>query len=134
MLFRSLPGSRVNRFNRGLGKSDLARLVEEFNRNLAGTRTPRGQLIPRITLPSAYELGDCRLSQDLRISRRFRFQERYELKLLGEVFNLFNVANLSGFSGNLRETAALGQATSRVQQVFGSGGPRAFQLAARFSF
>jgi hypothetical protein len=54
--------------------------------------------------------------------------------VLGEVFNLFNVANLAGYSGNLRETAGFGQPTSRVQQVFGSGGPRAFQLGARFSF
>jgi hypothetical protein len=47
---------------------------------------------------------------------------------------LFNIANLSGYSGNLRETALFGQPTERVDQVFGSGGPRAFQLGARFEF
>jgi len=61
-----LPGTKVNRFHRGLGKSDLARRTEEFNRNLAGSRTPRGQLIPRVTLPANYEFGDSYLSQDLR--------------------------------------------------------------------
>jgi len=129
-----LPGTRVNQFNRGLGKGGLQRLVEGFNQSLAGTRTPRGQLIPRITLPPSYQFGDNRFSQDLRVSRRFKFQERSGLTLFGEVFNIFNVANLSGFSTNLRETANFGQPSSRVQQVFGSGGPRAFQLGARVSF
>jgi len=32
------------------------------------------------------------------------------------------------------QTYAFGQPTSRVQQVFGSGGPRAIQVGARFSF
>ena len=49
----------------------------------------------------------------------------------GEVFNLFNTANLSGRSGDV---LGFGQPTSRVTQVFGSGGPRAFQIAARVSF
>jgi hypothetical protein len=53
--------------------------------------------------------------------------------LIGEVFNLFNTANLSGRSGNLL-SSGFGQAKSRVTQVFGSGGPRAFQFAARLSF
>jgi len=129
-----LPGTKVNRFNRGLGKSDLARLIEEFNRNLAGSRTPRGQLIPRVTLPANYEFGDGYLTQDLRLSRAFAFREHWRLALIGEVFNVFNVANLTGHSGNLRETTNFGQATNRVFQVFGSGGPRSFQLALRFSF
>ncbi len=130
----ALPGTKVNRFQRGLGKSDLARLVEEFNRNLAGSRTPRGQLIPRVTLPANYEFGDSYFTQDLRLSRAFAFRERWRLALIGEVFNVFNVANLTGHSGNLRETTNFGQATNRVFQVFGSGGPRSFQLAMRVSF
>jgi len=129
-----LPGSLVNRFNRSLGKDDLSRLTEEFNRTLSGTRTVRGQLIPRITLPASYDFGDSRFSQDIRISRSFRIQEHGRLTLLAEVFNVLNIANLAGYSGNLREPSAFGQPTSRVQQVFGSGGPRAFQFGARFSF
>jgi hypothetical protein len=35
--------------------------------------------------------------------------------LIAEVFNLFNIANLSGRSGNLLN-AGFGQATSRVTQ------------------
>jgi hypothetical protein len=50
------------------------------------------------------------------------------------MFNVLNVANLGGFSGNLANPAGFGQPTSRASQVFGSGGPRALQLGARFSF
>jgi hypothetical protein len=57
-----------------------------------------------------------------------------KLNVFAEIFNLFNVANLSGYSGNLRETSLFGQPSSRVDQVFGSGGPRAFQLGARLTF
>jgi hypothetical protein len=129
-----LPGIRENQFNRGLGKHDLARLVEEFNRDLAGKRTPRNQPIPLITLPADYEFGDNYVTQDLRLSRAFVFREKFKLIVIGEVFNLFNIANLSGHSGNLANTAAFGQPTRRFDQVFGSGGPRAFQFAARVSF
>ena len=55
------------------------------------------------------------------------------MTLIGEVFNLFNIGNLSGRSGDLLNPG-FGQATSRVTQVFGSGGPRSFQIAARLSF
>ncbi len=61
------------------------------------------------------------------------FRERWRLSLIGEAFNLYNAANLSGYSGDLTSTA-FGQPTSRVTQVFGSGGPRAFQLATRINF
>ncbi len=55
------------------------------------------------------------------------------LYMVGEVFNLFNIANLGGFSGDL-SSSRFGQPTSRISNVFGSGGPRAFQLALRFSY
>jgi hypothetical protein len=129
-----LPGTRVNEFNRTLGKDDVARLVDQFNHTLAGTKTSRGQLVPTLRLPASYELGDNYISQDLRLSRAFVFRERYRLLLLGEVFNLFNIANLSGYGGDLQQTSSFGQPGSRETQVFGSGGPRAFQFAIRFSF
>jgi len=61
------------------------------------------------------------------------FRDRQRLSLIGEVFNLYNKANLLGFSGDLT-SPTFGQPTSRTTQVFGSGGPRAFQLALRLSF
>ncbi|MFY9556995.1 MAG: hypothetical protein WAV47_19980 [Blastocatellia bacterium] len=85
-------------------------------------------------MPADYQFGDTYITQDLRVSRSFIFYERYKLVLIGEAFNLFNIANLSGYSGNLANAATFGQPTRRFDQVFGSGGPRAFQLAARVSF
>ena len=128
-----LPGTKVNQFNRGLGKSDLRRLVDEFNRTYAGKQDAQGGDIPPITLPSKFEFGDSFLTQDLRLSRDFALRERWRMTLIGEVFNLFNIGNLSGRSGDLLG-AGFGRPTSRVTQVFGSGGPRAFQIAARVSF
>jgi hypothetical protein len=40
------------------------------------------------------------------------------LDLIGEVFNLFNVANLTGYSGVLNQLN-YGQPTARAGQVFG---------------
>jgi hypothetical protein len=128
-----LRGTTVNQFNRGLGKEDLRGLVDEFNKNYAGKRDARGRPIPWITLPANFEFGDRLLTHDLRLSRLFVFGERWGLTLIGEAFNLFNIANLSVRSGDLL-SPGFGQPTSRVTQVFGSGGPRAFQLGARVSF
>jgi hypothetical protein len=128
-----LPGTRVNQFNRGLGKNDLRRLVNEFNSTYAGGQDAGGNGIPSITLPSNFEFGDSFLTQDLRLSREFSWHERWRMTLIAEAFNVFNIANLSGRSGDLLNPG-FGQATSRVTQVFGSGGPRSFQLAARLSF
>ena len=61
--------------------------------------------------------------------------ERAKLSLIGECFNVFNIANLGGYSYNLGSSGAgLGVPTSASSNVFGSGGPRAFQFAGRFSF
>ncbi len=128
-----LPGTKVNQFNRGLGKDDLRRLVGEFNRTYAGGNDAHGNFIPGITLPSNFEFNDSFLTQDLRLSRDFTLHERWRVTLIGEVFNLFNIGNLSGRSGDLLG-AGFGRPTSRVTQVFGSGGPRAFQIAARVTF
>ena len=128
-----LPGTRVNQFNRGLGKNDLRQLVNEFNATYAGRQDAGHNDIPSTTLPPTFELGDSFLTQDLRLSREFRFHEHWRMKLIGEVFNVLNIGNLSGRSGDVL-APGFGQPTSRVTQVFGSGGPRALQVAARLSF
>lgn len=128
-----LPGTTVNAFNRGMGRVDLERLVAQFNQSYAGKEDAQGAPIPHLTLPASYSFGHSFQSLDLRLSRSFLFQEHWRLSLLGEVFNLYNAANLSGYSGDLT-SPAFGQPTSRFTQVFGSGGPRAFQLGARVSF
>src|SRR5262249_40730402 len=128
-----LPGTTVNAFNRGMGRADLERLVAQFNQTYAGRKDAQGASIPRLTLPASYSFGRSFQALDLRLSRSFLFQEHWRLSLIGEVFNLYNAANLSGYSGDLT-SSGFGQPTSRFTQVFGSGGPRAFQLAARATF
>jgi hypothetical protein len=128
-----LPGTKVNEFNRGLGRTDLARLVDQFNSAYAGKVDAQGSTIRRLTLPANYSLGDDFHSLDVRLSRSFLFRDRWRLSLIGEAFNLYNAANLTGYTGNLTR-ADFGQPTGRFTQVFGSGGPRSFQLAARVSF
>ncbi|HEX8119082.1 MAG TPA: hypothetical protein VF521_17525, partial [Pyrinomonadaceae bacterium] len=84
--------------------------------------------------------GDSIISQDVRVTKTFGLSERVKLDLIGEVFNLFNVANLStaGTTGfTLKAEDAPGNpipATERTTSVFGTGGPRAFQFAAKFRF
>lgn len=97
-------------------------------------RTTRGQTIPRLTLPADYSFGDNFSSQDIRLTKTFLFKERWKLNVFAEGFNIFNIANLGGISNSLNNPAAFGVPTSRAGQVFGSGGPRAFQLGGRFSF
>jgi hypothetical protein len=130
-----LPGTRVNQFNRGLGRDDLTRLVESYNRQFAGRPTAGGQLAPRLELPADYAFGDGFFSQDLRLSRTFPIAgERARLILFGEVFNLFNTANLVGYGRDLANPSEFGRPGARSTQVFGSGGPRAFQFGARIIF
>lgn len=128
-----LPGTLLGQFNRGLGKADLARLVNQFNQTYPGTLDAQGRTIPRITLPASYSLDHNSQALDLRLSRTFVFRERWRLTLIGEAFNLYNAANLSGYTTDLT-SAAFGQPNARYTQLFGSAGPRAFQLAGRFSF
>jgi hypothetical protein len=93
-------------------------------------------------------------SLDLRLSKVFRIGERVQLEPIAEVFNLFNITNVlgvsnvnySGFSnvlvrdsndstnaGFLR-SSGFGRPVTTAGGVFGSGGPRAFQFAARLIF
>jgi carboxypeptidase family protein len=124
-----------------LSKTELESLVNEYNASIAGTPTPLAraglnpaQRYPRITLPADYQLSDVFSSQDIRITKTFRMRDRVDLRLIGEVFNVLNTSNLTNFNFNLVVPTAFGKANQRVGQTFGSGGPRAFQLAARIGF
>ena len=130
-----LPGSKVNQFNRGLGKDGLAALVERYNQQFANKRTSGGQTAPFLILPANYSFNDGFFTQDLRLSRTFSLgSERVRLVLFGEVFNLLNIANLVGYSGNIANPAQFGQPGERFNQVFGSGGSRAFQVGMKVGF
>ena len=103
-------------------------------------------------MPPNYGLSQPIISQDMRVTKEFRFAERYRFSIFGEFFNVLNVANhvvsnytldaaVPGYTVSngvvtpgAGQTYAFGQPTSRIGQVFGSGGPRAIQVGARFSF
>jgi hypothetical protein len=112
---------------------------------------------PRVLVPLVRDdlkLGDNFSSLDLRLSRVFHIGERWTIEPIAEVFNLFNVTNVLGVSnvnysgasnvlvrdsndpgsaGFLR-SSSFGQPVTTAGGVFGSGGPRAFQFAARVTF
>jgi hypothetical protein len=135
--FMILPGLSYNQF---LSQGDLQKAVDNYNSNYAGKPTPAAvakisptQTYPKITLPSHYNLGHDFTSQDLRITKTFTFRDRYQLKLIAEGFNIFNFGNLTGDSFVLT-SPTFGQANQRINQTFGTGGPRAFQFAGRLQF
>jgi hypothetical protein len=131
-----LPGTTVNAFNRGLDRADLVRLVDLYNQQIAGqplccSQTPAR----RITLPATYRFFDDFFTQDLRVTHALPLGRRgVRLVVFGEVFNLFNTDNLVQYSGNLLNPATFGQPAARFTQIFGSGGPRAFQVGVRMNF
>jgi hypothetical protein len=131
-----LPGSGTNRFNFGLGRSELVQLIDQYNLNYAGRPAPNpAQIFPAVKLPQQFDFGRNLVSQDLRVTKIVRFgeQEHVEWQIFAEVFNLLNIANLNGFTGNLLDPG-FGQPTSRSGGAFGTGGTRAFQAGTRISF
>jgi hypothetical protein len=129
-----IPGVDFNCFNLGCSQEDLAAAVSQYNSRYGGQRDARNQPIAPIALPASYELGDAFSSQDVRLTKTFVMNGSVRIAVFGEVFNVFNVANLGGYSYNLSNTATFGQPTNRASQVFGSGGPRAFQIGGRLTF
>lgn len=129
-----IQGVSYNCFNRGGGKDVLAKAVAAGNAKYpTGSKDARGQAIPQLSLPTNYEFGDNFNSQDVRLTKKFTFREHYTLAVFGEMFNVFNIANLGGYNFTIN-SGAFGQPTSRASQVFGSGGPRALQIGGRFTF
>jgi hypothetical protein len=132
-----LPGTRVNQFGRGLDKTDLPDLVQRYNTDVAGTPAVMNGAsapAPVLALPANYSFGDSFFTTDARLTYTFGVRSTGpRVSLIAEVFNLFNTANLTGYSGALG-TTGFGQPSGRFTQIFGSGGPRALQLAARFTF
>lgn len=106
-------------------------------------------------VPSGINFGSPFSSLDLRLRKDIHLSERATLSLMGEGFNLLNEANIRGstntnYAGrNISispfQPAQNGQPAQTVQAnfyspvstaggFFGSGGPRAFQFAARIDF
>jgi Carboxypeptidase regulatory-like domain len=160
-IFR-IPGTGINSFGRGQDADDIRRLVDQYNAKYPAAPDTRlaqigranrdavGAPFPYINLPENFSSGDSFLTHDLRVTRTFSITEKLKLNLIAEGFNIFNIANLSGHTGSLSSAAYIrptattpgrpnpdnvfGQPTNRVSPIFGTGGPRALQFAARLTF
>jgi hypothetical protein len=110
--------------------------------------------VPLPLVPDSARFSDSFTSLDLRVSRTFPLGGRVRVEPMVEAFNVFGATNIlgtsnvnySGFAnvlvrdsdepdtpGYLR-SSRFGQPVTTAGGVFGSGGPRAMQLAARVTF
>lgn len=133
-------GSRVPQLGRNAGGRQFHNAAE-----LNAVLTTLG--LPLVD--SNARFNDTFNSFDLRVSKEFKIKERMSVQILGEVFNLANKTNILGTSttnysgffnslvpdqGDPGHSSAFGKPVSTAGGVFGSGGPRAFQLAAKLTF
>jgi len=159
-----LPGTGVSSFGYNMNADDIRKLVDQYNATFPASkdtmltgipvgrqRDAIGTAFPFVVLPNNFQPDDSFLTHDLRVTRSIRITEKVRLNLIGEGFNIFNIANLTDYGGTLnsyirptqpgtvgrnptQNEFTFGQPGNRVNPIFGTGGPRAFQLAARLSF
>jgi hypothetical protein len=138
-----LPGgaSRIPQLQRNAGGRIFKNAGElnDFIRQINASGGVNGAPLP--LAPANARFNDNFSSLDVRLSKVFTFKEKFRLEPIVEVFNLFNTTNILGVSntnysgfGNVLGTPGFGQPLTTAGGVFGSGGARAFQIAARFSF
>ncbi|HSE47575.1 MAG TPA: TonB-dependent receptor, partial [Terriglobales bacterium] len=145
--------SRVPEFQRNAG-GRVFHTADELNAALAALNAglPVVDQLPLVA-PGA-RFNDSFNSFDIRLAKTFKVRERFSIEAMAEAFNLFNVTNIlgvsnlnySGFNNVLARdsndpldpgylsSSSFGRPVTTAGGVFGSGGPRAFQLAARFTF
>jgi len=145
---------RVPTLSRNAGAREL-QTASELNAYITSLNASGG--IDGVPLPLVREdarLNDSFNALDLRLSRRFAVTKSMSLEVIVECFNVFNVTNILGVSksnysgfanvlardssnpadpGFLR-SSSFGRALTTAGGVFGSGGPRAFQLGLRAQF
>jgi hypothetical protein len=146
--------SRVPTLSRNAGGRDI-QTAADLNRHITDLNAAGGvdgQLLPLVD--DAASFGDAFDSLDLRLSRSFAVSSSLSFEAIVECFNVFNVTNILGVSksnysgytnvlardssdpsdpGYLR-SSSFGQAFTTAGGVFGTGGPRAFQLGLRARF
>jgi hypothetical protein len=133
--------SRIPLLQRNAG-GRLFKNVSELNTFIQHVNSQggiNGSLLP--LAPANARFNDSFSSVDVRLSKVFTFNERVRLEPMVEVFNVFNTTNILGVSntnysgfGNVLGTPSFGQPITTAGGVFGSGGPRAFQFAAKLTF
>jgi len=133
--------SRIPTLQRNAG-GRLFKDVSELNAFIQQVNSAGGANgSPLPMAPGNARFNDTFSSVDLRLSKVFTFKDRVRLEPIVEVFNLFNTTNILGVSntnysgfGNVLGTPGFGQPITTAGGVFGSGGPRAFQLAGKLTF
>jgi hypothetical protein len=111
-----------------------------------------GVLLPLVS--DDVRFGDSFQSLDLRLSRSFKIGGKAAFEAMVECFNVWNATNILGVSNKnysgyanvlVRDSedpksagylhsSSFGKAVNTAGGVFGSGGPRAFQLGVRLHF
>jgi len=134
----------ARQFHTGAQLNTVISQINAAGGSLCRNTIPGTGFRPRVPLPLVPDdvrLGDRFSSLDLRVSKVFNLGERVRIEPIAEVFNLFNVTNVLGFSksnysgfGNVLGSSDFGRPITTAGGVFGSGGPRAFQFAARVTF
>jgi hypothetical protein len=150
-------GHRLSQLGRNAGGRQFHTSAElnAFLTQLNAQGATDGSLgVPFPMVSSGARFDDTFNSFDLRLSKRFHLSERFSCEVIGETFNLFNKTNILGTSKNNYSgffnalvpdsidpanpgygySSAFGRPVSTAGGVFGSGGPRAFQLAAKVTF
>jgi hypothetical protein len=146
--------SRVPVLQRNAGNRQFSsgRELNAFLRDLNASGGVDGVLLPLVS--DSARFGDSLNSVDVRLTKSWGVGGRTRIDGIVECFNVFNVtnilgvstANYSGYSNVLVRdndqagtpgyltSSAFGQPVTTAGGVFGTGGPRAFQLAVRASF
>jgi hypothetical protein len=151
-----LPGGaqRIPQLQRNAGGRlfDNGAELNAFINQLNAAGGVGGQSLPLVSDDARF--NDIFSSLDVRLSKVFRLGERVKIEPIVEAFNLFNVTNVLGFSKSnysgfsnvlardsndptspgFLHSSSFGQPVTTAGGVFGSGGPRAFQFAARVTF
>jgi Carboxypeptidase regulatory-like domain/TonB dependent receptor len=153
-----LPILARNSLGRSVHNSDqLNQIIDDWNAlPSCPAPAPCNAGGPLENVPGGINFSSPFNSLDLRLAKNIRIGERFNLDLMAEAFNLFNSLNVRGFnntsySGRNINLVPVGtdvpgpsnpeglnqsffQPVSTAGGFFGSGGPRAFQFAVRFSF
>ena len=133
-----LPGTKNGSFMRGISAGDLAKVIGNYNENVAGQATPAGQVLianglftlaqlqamngvaPSLPAPVAGAVGLAWLKDvDLSLRWKYRIKEKVSVEPGIGFFNVFNFANfdlppnvlspyLTGAPGNIGGTNYLG--------------------------